>query len=297
VEDGTVRYRANGITLGSARMLHTAPITPAPDSGSSFINLLRRWLPFAQNLLVIAVLYEIYELSRGLIPRNGQIAVQHADAVWNWEVRHGLFVEPAWQQFWLTREHALGWLHLTPNRVADFLNTGYLYVHFVGTIVFLVWLFFRRRQLFPLVRNIFFVTTALALAIYILYPLAPPRLTPNLLYYNHHYTFIDTIQQVINPKYQTSEIGYNPYAAMPSLHFGWALIIGCTLALTLRAWPLRLLGLCYPFFMLAVIVISGNHYFADALGSAAVVSVATLAAVLWMKLRTQLPWYRTAPAR
>jgi membrane-associated phospholipid phosphatase len=234
-------------------------------------------------------LYWVYEWSRGLIPRNGPLAIQHAHAVWDWETHHGLFVEPAWQQFWLKNVHILGSLHLTPARVTEFLNTGYLYVHFLGTIIFLFWLFFCRRWLFPYVRNIFFLTTAIALVIYILYPLAPPRLAQGLLYYHQRYTFIDTVQQVLGPP-QTSEIGYNPYAAMPSLHFGWALIIGCTLFCTLRLWPLRLLALCYPLFMLAVIVISGNHFFADAIGSTCVVAAAATIVSLVMAWRGQLPW-------
>ena len=49
-------------------------------------------------------------------------------------------VEPEWQQYWLKSNHILGWLRLSPDQAADFLNTGYLYVHFLGTIVFLVWL-------------------------------------------------------------------------------------------------------------------------------------------------------------
>lgn len=270
-------------------MLGTLPTLPQRVLGATDVRPHRRWLSFFLNLAIIFALYELYDFSRGLIPRNGGLAIEHADAVWSWEVAHGLFVEPAWQQFWLTRVHLLGWLRLTPQRVTDFLNTGYLYVHFIGTIAFLVWLYFFRRQLFPLVRNLFFVTTALALAIYILYPLAPPRLTPNLLYDNRHYTFIDTVRQVIDPKYQTTQIGYNPYAAMPSLHFAWALIIGVTLLCTLRFWPLRLLGACYPLFMLSVIVISGNHYFADCLGSIAVLAVAAGLVYAWMRWRGQLP--------
>ena len=170
-------------------------------------------------------------------------------------------------------------------------------MHFLGTIAFLVWLFLSRRTLFPLVRNLFFVTTALALALYILYPLAPPRLTPHLFYDRHPYVFIDTVQEVINPRYQTTQIGYNPYAAMPSLHFAWALIIGCTLACTLRFWLLRILGACYPLFMLIVIVVSGNHYFADCFGSIAVVGVAALLVVLWMRWRGELPPARAQPER
>lgn len=248
-----------------------------------------RWLSFVINLAVVVVLYSVYELSRGLIPHNGQLAIAHADAVWSWEVNHGIFVEPSWQEFWLKQAHFWGWLHLTPRRVTAFLNTEYLYVHFLGTILFLLWLFFFRRQLFPFVRNVFFVTTGLALAIYILYPLAPPRLTPNLIYQNRHYVFIDTIQQVVNPSYQTSEIGYNPYAAMPSMHFGWALIIGCTLFATLKWWPLRVLAALYPVLMLAVIVVSGNHYLADAIGALLVVAVSTALVAGYMRLRGRLP--------
>jgi membrane-associated phospholipid phosphatase len=256
------------------------------DPGSSQ-GRFARWLPFILNLLVTLGLYEIYELTRGLIPRNGPLAISHAHAVWDWEVHHGLFVEPEWQQYWLKGNHIMGWLRITPEQIADFLNTGYLYVHFLGTIVFLVWLFICRRHLFPFVRNVFFAVTGIALVIYILYPLAPPRLATNLFYDNRHYTFIDTVQKVLGSVPQSSELGYNPYAAMPSLHFGWALIIGCTLFLTLRHWPLRLLGLCYPLFMLGVIVISGNHFFADAIGSVVVVAIATAMSIAWQSLRVR----------
>jgi membrane-associated phospholipid phosphatase len=250
------------------------------------------WRSLLANLLIVAVLYEIYELSRGLIPQNSTLAIDHADAVWSWEVSHGLFVEPAWQQFWLGRTHLWGLLDLTPARVTAFLNTGYLYVHFVGTIIFLFWIYFFRRHLFAFVRNVYFVTTAAALAIYILYPLAPPRLTPNLLYDNRPYQFIDTIKEVINPKFQTGQIGYNPYAAMPSLHFAWSLILGGTLFCTLRPLSLRLLGLCYPLFMLAVIVISGNHYFLDAMVSVVVVTVSAAAVLVVMRKQATMTWVR-----
>jgi hypothetical protein len=245
---------------------------------------------------MISVLYAIYQWGRGLIPVNGPQAIRHARAVWGWEVRHGLFLEPAWQQFWLKQTHGFWLFQITPTRMMTFLNTSYLWVHFLATILFLVWLYCFRRTLFPIVRNVFFLTTALTLVIYILYPSAPPRLAPRLLYDRHHYTFIDTIKQVLGPGAQAAGFGYNPYAAMPSLHFGWALIIGGTLALTLRPWPLRLLGAVYPAYMLLVIVVSGNHFFADALAASVVVSVATIAIGSWLlvqrffRRRAACPW-------
>jgi membrane-associated phospholipid phosphatase len=240
------------------------------------------------NVVIVLGLYGIYEYTRGLVHPNSSVALSHAHEVWSWETSHGLFVEPAWQKFWLTQAHILGWL--TPRRVENFLDTGYLYVHFMGTIVFLFWLYFRRRRIFAVVRNIFFLTTSIALATYILYPLAPPRLATNLFYDNHKYVFLDPLGKILGTMPQSAEFGYNPYAAMPSLHFGWALIIGCTLFLTLRRWPLRFLALCYPLFMLSVIVISGNHFFADAIGSAVVVSFSASAVIFCHRLRGTLPW-------
>jgi len=254
-----------------------------------------RWLSFALNVVIVMTLYEVYELSRGLIPQDPAIALQHSHAVWDWEVRHGLFVEPAWQQFWLTKDHVFGWLHISPAAVTDFLNTGYLYVHFLGTIAFLIWLYIFRRPIFGFVRNMFFVVTSLALLTYMAYPLAPPRLATNLFYDNRHYTFIDTIQKVLGPvsRANNGQLGYNPYAAMPSLHFAWALIIGGTLLLTVPGWLGRILGICYPAFMLCVIVISGNHFFADAIGSTVIVAFSVVVVMAWTALRRHLRVRRT----
>jgi len=261
----------------------------SPDSGHSEPEPGRtHWLTLAINIVIVLLLYGIYEFTRGLVHPNSSVALSHAHAVWTWEVNHGLFVEPAWQQFWLGRVHFLGWL--TPARMDDFLDSGYLYVHFLGTICFLFWVFIRRRRYFAIVRNVYFVTTSIALAIYILYPLAPPRLAKNLFYDNQPYTFIDPMRNVLGSLPETSQIGYNPYAAMPSLHFGWALILGCTLFLTLHPLALRLLGLCYPAFMLSVIVISGNHFFADAIGSIIVVSCSAMIVLAWHTWRGTLPW-------
>ncbi len=248
-----------------------------------------RWRAFALNLLVTITLYQVYEFGRGMIPRNGPRAIQHAQAVWTWEARHRLFLGPAWQRFWLAHAHGFWRLQITPARMTAFLNTSYLYVHFLGTILFLVWLYCCRRKLFPFVRSVFFVTTALALLIYILFPVALPRLTPHLIYHHHRYTFVDTIARVLGPGSQAAGFGYNPYAAMPSLHFSWSLIIGCTLFLALRPWPLRLLSLGYPAYILLVIVVSGNHFFADALGATVVVSTATITVACWMRAARCFP--------
>ena len=66
---------------------------------------------------------------------------------------------------------------------------------------------------------------------------------------------------------------YNPYAAMPSLHFGWALLVGI-MAFTFKPWIIKAIGLLYPFCMAIVIVTTGHHHVLDVLGGATLVGFA-----------------------
>ena len=122
-----------------------------------------------------------------------------------------------------------------------------------------------RREAFPLVRTTVIVSTALALVGYVLYPAAPPRLAG--------LGFSDTVTSHTGLNLSSNLLGsfYNPLAAVPSLHFGYALIVGATLvALARRRW-VRILGGGYPAFMLFDIVATGNHFFFDAAAGAVVV--------------------------
>ena len=71
---------------------------------------------------------------------------------------------------------------------------------------------------------------------------------------------------------------YNPIAAVPSLHFGYALIVGVAIAqLASKRW-LRRLGAAYPALMLLIIVATGNHFLFDAVAGALVVAAGWLVA-------------------
>ena len=100
----------------------------------------------------------------------------------------------------------------------------YIALHFIGTAVFLVWLHRRHRGRFPLVRNTLIGATAIALMIYVLFPVAPPRLAS--------LGFVDTVTHSAKVNLSSDLLGslYNPFAAVPSLHFGYALLVGVTLA-------------------------------------------------------------------
>ena len=151
---------------------------------------------------------------------------------------------------------------------------GLLYVtlHFAGTAVALTWIHRKHPDRFPLVRTTFVIATALALVGYVLFPAAPPRLA--------ELGFSDTVTHSTGLDLSSDLLGalYNPFAAVPSLHFGYALIIGVALAtIAERRW-VRVLGGLYPAAMLLIIVATGNHFFVDAALGGLAVLVGWLAA-------------------
>jgi hypothetical protein len=109
------------------------------------------------------------------------------------------------------------------------------------------------------------IATALALVGYVFFPAAPPRLA--------QLGFSDTVTHSTGLDLSSDLLGalYNPFAAVPSLHFGYALIIGVALATIAERRSVRILGALYPPAMLLIIVATGNHFFVDAaLGGLAV---------------------------
>ena len=102
------------------------------------------------------------------------------------------------------------------------LGIAYIALHFLGTAAFLVWLHRTHPERFPLVRNTLIAATGVALSIYLLYPVAPPRLAG--------LGFVDTVTHNAKVNLSSDLLGslYNPFAAVPSLHFGYALLVGVT---------------------------------------------------------------------
>jgi hypothetical protein len=146
-----------------------------------------------------------------------------------------------------------------------FLGLLYMLLHFAGTAVALVWIHRKHPDRFPLVRTTFVAATALALVGYVLFPAAPPRLAGQ--------GFSDTVTTSTGLNLSSDVLGalYNPFAAVPSLHFGYALIVGVAMAVIARNRGVRVVGALYPALMLLVIVATGNHFFLDAaLGGVAV---------------------------
>ena len=214
----------------------------------------------------------IYEASRALVIGSTAKAFSDAADVVNAERSSGLFVE-LWIQQWL-----LG--HLTLTRVLDdFYMTG----HWVVTPLFFVWLYRTRRHLYPYVRNAFLVANGIALAIFIVFPVAPPRLLTAR-------GFVDTLGGISNVHLHGGALSgwFNPYAAMPSMHFGYAFMIGVATAFLVRSWAVRVLVLAYPVLVFVTIVGTGNHYIADCAVGCVVMGAGFVALEGWTLVRSRV---------
>jgi hypothetical protein len=213
------------------------------------------------EVATIIGLYGLYEIVRGQGHATLGVARQHTDGIVALERHLHLFGERTIQQ-------AAHWVPALPT----LLGVAYITLHFLGTAVFLIWLHRTHPERFPLVRNTLIAATGVALSIYLLYPVAPPRLAG--------LGFVDTVTHNAKVNLSSDLLGslYNPFAAVPSLHFGYALLVGVTVALFAKGRVARAIGWSYPAVMLLVIVATGNHFFFDAAGGALAIGIGYVAA-------------------
>ena len=245
----------------------------------------REWGLFIMQAILIVCIELSDDLVRGLIaPRPIGPALANAIRVMGFEQAHGFWLEPSTQRFFEQTHHLLG-LTIGWAQVVPVANGIYELGHGLITCAFAVWLFWRRRTLFPLVRNVFLFTTALAVLLYNIFPVAPPRLAIGLRYAGHPYHFVDTVfdNGGIN-------LSFDQYAAMPSLHIAWAVIVGLTLFWAARPLVIRLFGLAHPVIMSLSVIVTGNHFIADCLGALGVVVIAWFLALLAAHKRFQRSW-------
>ncbi len=227
---------------------------------------LRGWLSVRHSLgleaALVVTLYGVYELARGLVVVNTREADRHADQLVALERSLHLFVEGRVQ-------HAADAL---PG-LAGLLGVSYLTLHLAVTAVVLLWLHRRRPTAFPFVRTTLLVASALALVGFLAYPTAPPRLAG--------IGIADTVSSGhVNLNHGLVSSLYNPYAAVPSMHVGYALIVATSLLRYGRRRLVRSLAAVYPAFVLLVVVATGNHFFLDAAAGALVAALAFAAASL-----------------
>lgn len=214
--------------------------------------------PLARELLLVVGLFLIYKLGRQAA--NGRTAEAYHNAHRVWDLERDLR---------LPGEGAVQGLLLHGDTLVHIANTYYAAVHFPATVLFLCWLYWRRPGHYVWARRVLATVTGAALALHLLLPLAPPRLLTAA-------GLVDTAK-VYGPTVYgatpTSGSLENQFAAMPSLHFGWALVVALGLiAATRSRW--RPLWLLHPLITLFVVVGTANHYWLDAIVVAALLAAA-----------------------
>ncbi|HKP91231.1 MAG TPA: phosphatase PAP2 family protein [Thermoleophilaceae bacterium] len=240
-----------------------------------------RWLPQGwfdalRQLTLFAGAYYAYRIVRGFTDGSAAAAFDNARTLVHAERGLGLFFEPSFQHWAM----GMPWL-------VDIGNWAYVNTHFVVTTSFLIWLYLARNSAFYFVRNMFVIAMALALVGYTLYPAAPPRLLPDL-------GFTDTVSAAVgHNQAHAASVLFNPYAAMPSMHVGFALMIAIPAIRLVRTRALRAVWAVYPAFVTFVVVVTANHFWIDGAFGALVAGVSAYGAYLLGRARPAAWAWRT----
>ncbi len=224
-------------------------------------------LDAVRQLLLFAAAYYGYRLTRGVVddPQAAAVAFENARDLIRIEQAVGIFVEPGIQ----------AWAASTP-LVIDFASWMYINAQSSVTLAAIVYLYLFHNASFYFVRNMFIVALAIAIVGYVVFPTAPPRFMPE-------WGFFDAVADFTGVDHDSVAVNalFNPYAAVPSMHVGFALMIGVPLARLARHRVTRIAWALYPLLVTFVIVATANHFIVDAvLGGMTAAAAAWVAA--WM---------------
>ncbi len=204
---------------------------------------------YLREPFIVLLAYIPYFLARGHAVANANQAFHNANDVIQIEENLGIFQELSVQSV----TFSYGFLTHAFNMI-------YFYGHWPVIIGLGVYLFVRHPKVYTMTRNAFLISGACALVLYAVFPVAPPRLIGQ--------GFVDTLQLTVPVSLDKSRL-VNPFAALPSLHVGWNLLIALGVFVASRHWAIRYPVLLLPVAMMIATVATGNHYFIDGIAGAA----------------------------
>jgi membrane-associated phospholipid phosphatase len=220
-------------------------------------------------LLVGAML--VYWLLRGAVPERIADSFSRANNIIRLEERLGIFVEPRWQESIID--------NLAFVKIANWI---YLWAHLPVLIGGGIWLYVRNRERYRVYRNALLISAVIGLLVYEFFPVAPPRLLPE-------WGFVDTVA-LLNPENYNLQPGFlvNHYAAVPSLHVGWALLVGIALFDVDHRVPVRVFAVLLPLAMFFSVVLTANHFIFDIIVGAVIVLAAIAVAFVMENHRLEV---------
>jgi len=239
------------------------------------------WLDLLRQVSLFVSAYLAYRLVRGLVEGRGTAAFQHARELISIERTLHLFVEPS-VQAWASGSHLV------------MVTASWLYVNSQTSITVgaLLYLYLRHNRSFYYVRNMFLIAMAIALVGYTVFPTAPPRFLPE-------WGFIDSVSDLtgVHVSHASGSMTalFNPYAAVPSMHVAFSLMIAFSMARLSRRSSVRVLWALYPLLMTFVIVITANHFILDALLGALTAALSACGAS-WLARARPAVWRFSVPS-
>ena len=193
------------------------------SSGPARSTAVRRAL---REVALVLVLLLAYKFGRLAADGNVGAAFQNAESVWHWERMLGLPSEKGVQGVLLDHRGAI--------RLA---NGYYAWVHFPATGLFLLWLYCRRPAHYRWIRKVMTLLTGSALLLHLVAPLAPPRMLARAGMTDTAHVWGPAVYG--DPR---TDAAANQYAAMPSPHVGWAVVVAVALIVVLHGRRLAVAG-------------------------------------------------------
>lgn len=209
------------------------------------------------DMAVFLPLFLLYFLLRGLPNDRVELSTENAFRIIDLEQSLGIFHEAAWQEAVIEND-----------RLIDLANFTYLNLHLPFLLGIGLAFFLADRRKYRLIRNTILLSAFMAIPIYALFPVTPPRLMSSAGY---PLGIWDTIPDSVRDKPGALA---NWYAAVPSYHFGWIALAMCGVWWCWRNWLLRAAAVAFAALMWWAIVVTGNHYFLDMVAGAVMVALA-----------------------
>jgi membrane-associated phospholipid phosphatase len=237
-------------------------------------------LDVMRQVALFATAYWGYRLVRGLVDGRAAESFQNARDLISIERATHTFVEPAIQAAVADQ----GWL-------VDIASWMYVNAQATVTLGALIFIYLFHNRSFYFVRNMLMVAMGMALVGYTLFPTAPPRFFPE-------WGFRDSVSSFTGIPQDSVAINvlFNPFAAVPSMHVAFALMLGWPLARLVHHRAFRVAWFLYPFWITFVVVVTGNHFVLDAVLGALVAAASAWAADRLAETRPAVWKFRRAGA-
>jgi hypothetical protein len=238
------------------------------------------WVDLGRQILLFCGAYYLYRIVRGLADGRAAAAFDNARSLIDIERTLGLFVEPA-VHAWASGS---SW-------VIDLASWMYVNSHFTITVATLAYIYLYRNPSFYWIRNMFMVAMGIALLGYALFPTAPPRFMPE-------WGFSDSVADFTGVPADSASANmlFNPFAAVPSMHVAFALMLAGPMSRMVRRRWARAMWLVYPFVVTFVVVATANHWWLDAFLGAVTAGVSAYVAHLCARARPQAWAWRPVPS-